>query len=83
MSGKPTSPAPIKRKLAPVPSDPETIHALGLPSIFRKHRKLPAYTANGQALSGKVRPSDYYLKFHDQALLEVQSYCVCILLRHR
>ena len=83
MSGKPTSPAPIKRKLAPVPSDPKTIHALGLPSIFCKHRKLPAYTANGQALYGKVGPFDDYLKFHDQALLEVQSYCVCILLRHR
>ena len=67
MSGKPSASAPIKRKSAPVPSDPETIHALGLPSVFRKNRKLPAYTADGQALYGKVAPSDDYLKFQDEA----------------
>ncbi|MCJ1343363.1 hypothetical protein MMC31_001556 [Peltigera leucophlebia] len=72
-SGKPSAPAPIKRKLTPVPSDPETIHALGLPAIFRKHHKLPAYKANGHAFYGKVAPSDEYLKFHDEAPTNTDS----------
>ncbi|MCJ1346652.1 hypothetical protein MMC31_004870 [Peltigera leucophlebia] len=72
-SGKPSAPAPIKQKLAPVPSDPETIHGLGLPSIFRKHRKLPAYTANGHVFYGKVAPSDDYLKFQDETPTSTDS----------
>ncbi|MCJ1348507.1 hypothetical protein MMC31_006739 [Peltigera leucophlebia] len=66
MSGKTSTSAPIKRRLTPVPSDPETIHAFGLPSIFRKYRQLPTYTADGQALYGKVAPLDGYMKFHDE-----------------
>lgn len=73
MSGKSSASAPIKQKLGPVPSHPETIHALGLPSIFRKYRQLPAYTADGQALYGKVPPSDDYLKFHDEAPANTDS----------
>ena len=73
MSDKPSVSAPIKRKLGPVPSDPKTIHALGLPSIFRKYRQLPTYTADGQALYGQVPPSDDYLRFHDDAPANTDS----------
>lgn len=73
MSGKPLASAPIKRKLGPVPSDQETIHALGLPSIFRKYRQLPTYTAGGQALYGPVPPSDDYMSFHDKAPANTNS----------
>lgn len=51
-SRKPSAPRPIKRKLSPVPSDPETLRAVGLPSMFRKYRHLPAYTADGSVLYG-------------------------------
>lgn len=47
ISGKLLVSAPIKRKLGLVLLDLETIHALGLPSIFRKYRKLSTYTADG------------------------------------
>lgn len=67
ISSKPLASARIKLVIAPVPSDPETIHALGLPSSFRKYRRLPAYTVDGQALFGKVTPSNNYLKFLDEA----------------
>ena len=54
-------------------SDPETIHPLGLPSIFHKYRQLPTYTADGQTLYGKVAPSDDYLKFHDEVPADKDS----------
>lgn len=73
MSGKPSASAPIKKKLGPVPSDPKIIHALGLPSIFRKYRQLPTYTADGQALYGQVPPSDNYMRFHDEAPANTDS----------
>lgn len=63
-SRKPPAPRPIKRKLSPVPSDPETLRAVGLPSMFRKYRHLPAYTADGSVLYGPVTPSHDHMKFH-------------------
>lgn len=53
--------------------DPEIIHALGLPSIFRKYRQLPTYTAGGQALYGPVPPSNNYMSFHDKAPANTDS----------
>lgn len=73
MSGNQPTPAPTKRKLSPVPSDPEMLRALGLPSIFRKYRNLPAYTADGLALYGGVKPSDDYLKLHDESPANTDS----------
>lgn len=73
MSGNLPTPAPTKRKLSPVPSDPEMLRALGLPSIFRKYRNLPAYTVDGLALYGGVEPSDDYLKFQDEPPANINS----------
>lgn len=50
-SDKQSAPPPVKRKLTPVPSDPETLRAQGLPSILRKYRNLPAYTADGDGMA--------------------------------
>lgn len=62
-SCEPLAPPSIKRKLEPVPSDPKTIHALGIPGMFRNKQHLPTYTADGSALYGSVAPSNDYLKF--------------------
>ena len=62
-SRKPSALPPIKRKLSSEPSDPKTLKAVGIPSMFRNHRHLPAYEADGSVLYGPVAPSDDHLKF--------------------
>ena len=73
MSGKTLTSALIKRRLAPMPTNPKKIHAFGLPSIFRKYCQLSIYTTDGQALYGKVAPLDDYLKFHDNVPADKDS----------
>ena len=46
-----------------MPSDPETLKAAGIPSMFRNHSHLPAYAADGSVLYGPVAPSDDHMKF--------------------
>lgn len=67
VSRKQSAPPTFKWKLTPMPSDPEKVRALGLLSIFRKHRSLPSYTADGEVRYGNMEPSDDYLKAHDEA----------------
>ena len=62
-SRKPSALPPIKRELSSMPTDPKTLKAVGIPSMFRKHRHLPAYEADGSVLYGPVAPSDDHLKF--------------------
>ena len=62
-SRKPSALPPIRREFSSVPSDPKTLKAVGIPSMFRKHRHLPVYEADGSVLYGPVAPSDDHLKF--------------------
>lgn len=61
------APPTFKWKLTLMPSDPEKLRALRLLSIFRKHRNIPSYTADGDVRYGNIEHSDDDLKAHDEA----------------
>lgn len=54
-SRKPLLPLQVEHNSQPVPSSPESLSSVGIPTIFRNKHHLPTYTPDGTALYGKVQ----------------------------